>query len=411
MAKNFATIYNSNNDSIALESQFFIKEETTRGQLIAPTGADALRVLAGASINLQQPKESSPQRSGRHHSTIIKQKKLTEWTLPALVNIDTSVGQGTTELDPAMRVLLESTFGRETVPAAVVYDAQNAPDLTFSLYENGDMMARQASGCFVNSFSLDAPGDGNAQYEFAGQGKDALYIGIGLTQSDNNAGNDVTLVAGDGEKFEVGGLVMLVEADGVTRSADTPDGSPRTITAIVGDVVTLDGAVLADADGSGADIYLSYYEPETPVSIDDIQTGLEGSITIDNLTSVGCVRSFNLSVENNHTIYDNCYGEDGLGGNLFAPGGRIDVSIEMELILSKDKLGYLINKKEFTADDITFILGDATTRHLWINMPKVVFDLPNIETPEDGVVPLQLSGGMALETGYLLGDEISYQYR
>lgn len=413
MAKNFASLYNSGNVSNALESSFFVKEETTRGVLEIPLDADAVRVLAGSSLNLTQAKESSPQRSGRHNDDVTLGKKLTEWSIPAFVNIDTAVAQGVTELDQAMRTLLKSTFGRETTPAAVIYDAATAPDITFTVMENGDIMAKQSAGCFVNSMSLDAPGDGTAQYEFAGQGKDTVYAGICKTEVVNDAGNDITVLAADKDKIEAGALVMLIKADGVTRSADTPNGSPRRVTSVdaTGLIITVDGAVLADADGSGADLFLAYYEPETPTSIKGIQTGLVGSITIDNIPNLGCVRSFNLSIENNHTIFDDCYGESGLGGSLFAPGGRFDVSVEMELLLDAGKVGYLINKKQFTSDDITFILGDASTRHVWINMPKVIFDLPEVPTPDDGVVPINLNGGMAFETDYLLGDEISYQYR
>ena len=52
MAKNFADLYASGNDSIALEQKVYLKKETTRGQLIAPVGTDFLFTLPGASVNL-----------------------------------------------------------------------------------------------------------------------------------------------------------------------------------------------------------------------------------------------------------------------------------------------------------------------------------------------------------------------
>jgi len=75
MAKNFATLYASVNDSSSLEQAIFIKQETTRGTLIAPLGTDFIYTLAGGSLAYTQPIESSPHRSGRHHNDIIKSKR------------------------------------------------------------------------------------------------------------------------------------------------------------------------------------------------------------------------------------------------------------------------------------------------------------------------------------------------
>jgi len=75
MAKNFATIYSSTNDSISLEQKFFVKQETTRGELLAPLGTDYLDTLAGGAIEFSQPFKSSPHRSGRHHNNIIKKER------------------------------------------------------------------------------------------------------------------------------------------------------------------------------------------------------------------------------------------------------------------------------------------------------------------------------------------------
>ena len=133
--KNYADIYNSGSDSISLEQRFYAKLETSRGVMAAPTGADFFFHLPGGQITLEQPFESSPQRSGRHHSNIIKKKISTAWNFSTYFNVDEAAIQGVTEIDPALRLLWKSLLGYEDTTTGLLYDARTAPDLTFSLFE------------------------------------------------------------------------------------------------------------------------------------------------------------------------------------------------------------------------------------------------------------------------------------
>lgn len=230
MAKNYADLYNYSGDSIALEQRFYVKEETTRGTLIAPTGADFFFTMQGGSVEFSQPFEPSPHRSGRGFVGTIKQKKECNWTIPTLFNIDTTLGSGgAAEIDPALRVLWKSLTGKETVSSGLIY-TRDTPDITFTLLETGDRWARQVRGAFVQSANLQFPGDGDSMIEWSGNAKDALYVGIGKSITDNTGLNTVTLASGDGKLFEyaVGAMVMIIEANVTTRSADTPDGPPRS---------------------------------------------------------------------------------------------------------------------------------------------------------------------------------------
>jgi len=411
MAKDFAALHASANDSSALEQKVYVVEESVRGTLATPAGTDLVDTLEGASVNFTQPIESSPSRSGRHHNAIIKQKTTTEFSLPMFFNIDTSLGAvSNAEIDAGFRVLLKSLLGKETDNAgSLEYTAATAPDLSFSIYENGDQWAKQAPGGFVNSAEMSFPGDGDAQVEFSGNAKTALLVGIGKSTVDNNGANTVTLQAGEGERFPVGAQVMLVEADGTTRSADTPDGSPRTVDSVAGDVVTLDGAALADADGASADVYLVYYEPETSSSIRDPQTGLEGSITISGIPSNTCVRSLTLSFENNHELVDYCFGEDGLAGPLYVPGDRLSVTASVELNLDHDLVEFLNSLKDFAGDDIDADLGDTAGRHMHIDLPKVIFPIPEIAVPATGSIPVTFEG-LAYETALEAADEVKISF-
>lgn len=394
MSKNFAALYASANDSIALDQKFYLKQETTRGTLIAPTGADFLFTLNGGSANFTQPIESSPHRSGRHHTSIIKKKTETNWTIPTFFNVDTTLGApGVAAIDPAMRLLWKSLMGNESVGLGYPVYNPTTPDVTFSIFEVGDVWAKQVPGAFVEGCNASLPGDGEAQMEWSGSAKTSLLVGIGQSNADNNAGNSLQLEAGDGQKFPVGALVMIVKNDGTTRSTDTPDGAPRRVTTVAGDVVTVDGAVLADADGSVDPVYLAYYEPETPTAINDPQTGLVGSIDIAGFGSIdSCVRSLGLNMVNNHELQDFCYGEEGLGGALFTPGGRFTAELTLELNLNKELVAYLNNLKSFGGDDITVVLGDSASRHYEFLIPKAIFPIPEISVPDTGTIPVTFTG-------------------
>lgn len=411
MAKNYADIYNSDNVSIALEQRWYVKEETTRGELVSPTGADFLYTLGGGSIEFSQPFESSPHRSGRHHTSEIKKKKECSWGLSTYFNIDTTLGSaGVTEIDPAMRVLWKSLLGKEVTSSGLQY-TPTVPNLTFSMFEVGDKWSRQARGCFVQSGNAQFPGDGEATTEWSGNAKDAFLVGIGKSVVSNNTTNIITVGTGEGERFKkaVGAYVMIIEANGTTRSADTPDGSPRKITNVTGDAITVDGAVLADADGSVTPIYLCYYEPATPVGINNPQTGLTGSLAITGLAAQ-CIRSASLNMVNDHELQNYCYGSDSLSGMMFTPGNRFTATLSVEMNLNDDLVAFLHDVENFEAQVIQLILGDVAGRHLDIDLPKVKFPVPAWSVPDTGSIPITFEGTCyqsALDTE----DEVSLHFK
>lgn len=411
MAKNFAAIYASPNDSVALEQKVYIKEESVRGVLALPGNTDFLYTLNGTSVNHQKPVESSPHKSGRHHTSIIRQKTTTEWTIPSFFNIDTTLGAASTsEIDLATRVLWKSLMGKEdTGGGSPVFTSAEDPSITFSIYEVGDLWAKQVPGAFVEGGNAQFPGDGQAQIEFSGMAKTALLVGIGKSTISNNGGNTVTLQTGEGKRIPVGAKVMLIEANGTTRSADTPAGTARNVTVVAGDVVTVDGAALADADGSSTPVYLCYYEPDAPAAINNPQTGLVGSITIVGLGSADCVRSATINMVNNHELQDFCYGEEGLGGRLFTPGGRFTAEVTLELNLNHELVEFINGLDEFAGEDITLILGDAAGRHVQIEVPKSIFSIPEIPVPDTGTIPVSFTGN-AYQTALDAADEVTVSF-
>lgn len=410
MAKDYAATYNSQNDASAVEQRFYAKLETDRGTLIGPANEDFFYTLSGGSINYSQPFDSSPHRSGRHHTDIIKKKKQLNFSFNTFFNIDETLGAASTaEIDPAIRMLFKSLFGNEDITGgSPVYNALIAPALTFSLFEVGDKWARQARGCFIQGGNMQFPGNGEAQVAWTGAGAEAYLVGIGKSTVDNNGGNTVTLQAGEGVRFPAGSLVMLIEADGSTRSADTAAGSYRVVSSVAGDVVTLSGAPLADADGGAADVYLVYAEPEAPVAINNPVTGLVGSLTVQNQT-VDCFRNATLDVQNNHELVDYCYGSDALDGSYFIAGDRVTMELSIEANLNDGLIAMLNDVQAFEAQDIDLVLGAAAGRRFELAMPKIQFPVPEWAVPETGSIPVTLTGTL-LQTALDAADEATASF-
>lgn len=410
MSKNYADIHNSVNVSIALEQRFYIKEETTRGSLILPTDADFFFTLAGGALSMTQPQESSTHRSGRHHTSVIRKKKETSWTLPTYFNIDTTLGAASVaEIDPALRVLWKSLMGKEDTTLGLKY-TPTVPSTSFSLYECGDRVAKQSALAFVQQATVNLPGDGEANCEWSGNAKDIIYVGIGKSTTNNTA-NTVTLVTGDGSQFlkAVGGKVMIIKSNGTSRSTDTPSPTARTVVSVVGDVVTLDGAVLADADGSGigTPIYLVYYEPAAPTAINNPITGLTGSISVASIGSI-CARSMTLTLGNEHELVNYCYGSDHLDD--YVPGSRFTAAISLDVNLDKNVFKLFNQLQNFQSQVLEVKLGDAAGRHLDIDIPRAIFETPEIPVPETGSIPISFSG-TAYQTALDAEDEISVHFK
>ena len=339
----------------------------------------------------------------------IKKKKETSWSFSTFFNIDETLGAAaTSEIDQPLRTLFESAFGKEETSPHLKYTTAKNPDLCFSLDEVGDKWARISRGAFVDGVTLSFPGDGEAQAEWSGSARDAFFVGIGKSTTANTT-NTVTLQTGEGQSFRVGAPVMLVKADGVTRSGDTPAGSARLVTAIAGDVVTLSGAPLTDADGSSDPVYLSYYEPAAPTAINNPVTGLVGSMSIAGL-NLSAFRGATVTVANNHEKYNYYFGTDGLDGNIFAPAGKVANTVKIDMNVNAEVIRMFNRIQDFQAQNVTIVLGSASGRRLEINCPKVAFATPEIPVPETGSVMVSFEGP-AQAASADAADEIAVEFK
>jgi hypothetical protein len=410
MSKNYANYYNAPNDSIGLEQRFFLKLESTAGVLQAPGNTDFFYTLSGGGISYSQAMEASKHRSGRHNTTFIKKKKVTSWTVPTYFNIDETQGSASlTEIDNSVQLLFQSLLGNQNNGGgSPEFDTSVAPSVTFSIFENGDRFARQCRAAFVQEGTFAFPGNGEATASWKGDAAEAYLVGIGKSLVSNNSGNTVTLQTGEGNLFPVNSLVMIVLADGVTRSADTPSGTARKVTAVSGDVITLSGASLAAADGSTNPIYLVYYEPAAPVAINNPVTGLYGSFAVSGL-SVTTLRTFSLTITNGHELVNYGYASDSLTAPFFIPGSRVMVAPTMELNLNKELCRFFNRLTTFEAENFNLVLGQPGGRRMSITLPKIQYPVPAFTLPETGSIPVSFVG-MAYQTALDAADEVSISF-
>lgn len=409
MAKNYAAAYNDVNDSSALEQRFYLTEELVAGVVQIPVNTSFFYSKSGGSLSFTQANNSSSHRSGRHNNNTIVDKSSSEWSLSTYFNIDELAVNGAASIDLPIKWLLKSLLGKQVLTTDAVYDTSVTPGYYASIFEVGDKWSKQSRGAWVDGCKMSFPGDGQAMSDWSGKAFDVLFCGISKSVTANIA-NTVTVALGEGKRFPVGSQVMIIKADGVTRSTDTAAGTARKVVSVSGDIVTLSGAVLADADGSVAltPVYLSYYEPAAPTAIDNPVVGLVGDFTADRLPLGYCLRKLELDIQNNHEVKNYCYGHDGIEG--FVPGGRVNIGVSADLNLSSDLVEFYNDVRARLPNNWLLKLGSSTGRHLEILLPKIIFQVPAITVPETGSIPVTFSG-TAYQTALDAADEIKVSFK
>jgi hypothetical protein len=198
---------------------------------------------------------------------------------------------------------------------------------------------------------------------------------------------------------------MVVDADGRTVVAGG-DGALRVVS-VLSDTATLSAPVTCL---TGA--YLVPFNPYLLGSIsgnENILTDLEGSVSFDGgSTTIEEITSVEIAVDPKYTEFDNYYGADGNRGYIAADRAEIKVMVEMNLSASQFKK--IIAMKSFTEFSMKVVLGGAAARRMEIVCPRVIYNLPAIEIPENGVVSVKFEG-LALQTAPGSLDAIKLSYK
>lgn len=359
---------------------------------VANTGVEVEGVEGGnflfmtkAGLKVSQPFEMSQHRTGRQASNIIKKKITAEGDLEMYVNMDT-VG-GTPSIDTPVADLLENILGRKTATSGLIkFDAGDAPTSFISILQGNNIFARSFNGSYAKSLKISLPGDGEAKITLPLKCRDGKYASIAKLNGPIAGSASITVVANEANKFDSGSRVMLVDIDGRTVLYGA-DGM-LTFTR-VGDSTGTLSSVVTMPD-------LTYMVPWTPHNFDQVGTdnpvtGLSGTVSLDGgSTTIEEIRSVEISFDPKVEDQDNYYGADGNRGRVV--GGRAEITVDIDVMLSASQAQHITESKRFVAKSVLVKLGDPAGRHVRFVFPNVQFAVPDIELPDEGSVPLKLSG-------------------
>lgn len=221
----------------------------------------------------------------------------------------------------------------------------------------------------------------------------ATVTGSGTLAGGVDSGNTITVQTGEGQRFEEGGYIDIIDKDdGSTRKAES-----RLITDVTGDVITFDGAAVTfDED----DIAIGAAPDFTADSSEDALLGLRGTFETGSFGTLDCdLLSAEISLKNNYTPKSFIYGTDSICG--FIADKRRDVSLKLDVLLTKDNYDFYQRNKTFIADSVTITLAPqeipapinaADARTFTFRFSKVEFNIPQIEQPGDSYIKLTLEG-------------------
>lgn len=249
-------------------------------------------------------------------------------------------------------------------------------------------------------------------------GVEALIGGLGAY--------DIKLALGEGIRIEAGSYIDVIDGnDGDTmllQRALVVDVAAPPTTAYNGpnkDIITLDSATIMTA--CPVDSYVIGHAPETyiPITSEKALLGLKGSFEIgDSGVATNCdLISAEISVNNNYTKKDFSYGTSKSCG--YIPDKRREVNCKLEVLLTKETFTFYMQNKQFLAQNVVITLEPQDIpgpsyrvtkgRSFKFTLPKVEFNLPNIENPADGYVTLSLEGKALAPSADQLDEEFKLE--
>lgn len=358
---------------------------TNLGVEVVGAGGGNFLFMTKAGLKVSQPFEMSAHRTGRQASNIIKKKITAEGDLEMYVNMNTT--GGTPDIDTPVEDILENILGRKTAAGNIIrFDAGDPPTSFLSLLQGNNTFARAFNGGYAKSLKISLPGDGEAKITVPFKCRDGKYASLAKLAAPVAGSASITLETNEANRFDSGSRVMLVDIDGRTVLYGA-DGS-LTFTRTGASAGTLSSVVtMADE---------TYMAPWTPhnfdqIGIDNPVTGLSGTVSLDNdLTQIEEIRSVEISFDPKVEDQDNYYGADGNRGRVV--GGRAEITVDIDVMLSVSQAQHITEAKRFVAKSVVVKLGEASGRHVRFVFPNVQFMVPDVELPDEGSVPLKLSG-------------------
>lgn len=395
---------NRSREFVGIDQRMWVKLETG-GYGVAATGGlvpvapDGIEHVT-SKIEFSIPREDAAHRSGRSRVVRLSGKKEVKYSFETYI-IPGTPSSGNPTL-PDSHPFLLSAFGAvdEGDPTAKLYSLTRASTESFRLLEEGTHASRLAVGCVADSVTWTLPGDGKAMMKVEGFGQDVFSSGESVAAALGASVNTVTVTTGDGVKFGTGSYIDIIQG----ANGNTVIAAARMVTDVTGDVLTFDGAAVSYAVND----FVIGSAPQGFVadSAENALLGLKGTFSTGSFGQIECdLLSAEIGLKNNYTPRNNGYGTDKLCG--YVSDKRRDVTIKLDILLTKDNYAFFQQSNSFIADSVVITLApqeipapanNAALGRTWtFTFPKVEFDSTQLEYPADSFVKISLSG-VALST-------------
>jgi hypothetical protein len=393
-------LLNRSNEFVGIDQRLWVTLETGGYGALAtsglfPTGADAIEHTMG-KIEFDIPRDDAAHRSGRSRVVRLSHKRTAKFSFESYIVPGIPDGSGH-PTPPDAHPMLLSAMGSVDLsdPTKIVYGLTRSSTSSFRFLEEGTHFSRLVTGCVADNLTFTLPGDGKAMMKVDGFGQNVLSAGEATASAIGTAVNAVTVTpTGAGQRYEVGSYIDIIDkTDGNTRH-----GSSRLITGIAGDTLTFSGAPVTFAMG---DIVIGAAPDFSgATSSENALLGLRGSFStgafgvIDNE-----LLSAEIMLKNNYTQKTFIYGTDTSQG--FIADKRRDLTLKLEVLLTKDNFDFYQKNKNFIADSVEIDLApqqipspinSPVGRTFKFKFAKVEFKIPAIEQPADGYIKLTLEG-------------------
>jgi hypothetical protein len=355
---------------------------------------------------LAQVRQGSKSRTGRQNFGVIKKKKMLEGTLESYINVNTSLSAPA--VDNAVDLMLQNALGTKLTDGAtyITYNMQQAPSKYFTLLNGTNVSAALLNGCYNKSLEIDLPGDSEAKYKLTFKGRDEKVSSVCQVNGAVSASATIVVNSGEAYNTEPSSLVMCVDVDGRTVLYGY-DGS-LSVSSITNGSNTI---VLSSPVTLSSGAYLVPYNPAVlgnPGGTLQPLVGLTGSVSFNGgSTTLEQVRSVNIVIDQKLSDLDKFYGFDTNRG--YVVGSEAEIKVKIETLCTPSEINRILQIKSDTNFSMQIVLGSASGRRVQISCPSVIYQIPAIEIPDSGEVPITFEG-IAQQSSLGAMDAISISY-
>jgi len=281
---------------------------------------------------------------------------------------------------PDIANILKAAGLAETVNGGtdVQYDPANAISTTLNIVEDLETYSQRIRGGLVTAIRIKLPeGNNPAKLEAEGIGTSVIRTGYDVT-TGITAGSATTIPVTELGHFEVGGFVQI--------GTDTNTAVGFRITAKsaatgAGNLTIHSGLTSGEASGVTVAPYAT-----TPTAVGDIAPIISGTTQIDS-TAIK-VLSGELAINNEIATDLEVVGQDRI--QVYRITSR-EILYSMQCLLRRDDL-LAMKPVGVTTLNVDVTIGDTAGKKITIDVPTWQVDIPEIEVPESGLIPVTLSG-------------------